>query len=170
MDVWYLPLADVPQWSPPTSGGSTALVTEAEIRDVVPQWSPPTSGGSTARAGRADRADPGAAMEPADERREHLRGRHPRPGWRRRPQWSPPTSGGSTASYEVRAVGKDGPQWSPPTSGGSTLYRGRHAYRLPSAAMEPADERREHSTIETRRKAAAWPQWSPPTSGGSTAP
>src|SRR5437773_2613193 len=37
----------------------------------APQWSPPTSGGSTQVHGQGEQPDDGAAMEPADQRREH---------------------------------------------------------------------------------------------------
>src|SRR6266699_2535543 len=38
---------------------------------ITPQWSPPTSGGSTDEDDDGDRRRDLAAMEPADERREH---------------------------------------------------------------------------------------------------
>ena len=38
-----------PQWSPPTSGGSTDLALTVLALAEDPQWSPPTSGGSTQR-------------------------------------------------------------------------------------------------------------------------
>jgi len=36
-----------PQWSPPTSGGTTDII--GAVLDLIqgPQWSPPTSGGTT---------------------------------------------------------------------------------------------------------------------------
>ena len=37
---------DVPQWSPPVNGGSTAAVQSASV--PLPQWSPPVNGGSSA--------------------------------------------------------------------------------------------------------------------------
>ena len=45
------PAAVTPQWSPPTSGGTTdAGAPQMRSQATVPQWSPPTSGGTTAVA------------------------------------------------------------------------------------------------------------------------
>ena len=114
---------------------------------MLPQWSPPTSGGSTASSFSSPRAAHCAAMEPADQRREHLvvgadlgavvNGAAMEPADQRRehkvstmvmsstvrPQWSPPTSGGSTFALTIAARLPVPPQWSPPTSGGSTARK-----------------------------------------------
>src|SRR5437870_71670 len=88
----------------------------------APQWSPPTSGGSTAvRLGDED-AEYSAAMEPADERREHSAG---------------PTAGGHRRSRRngARRRAAGAPRaWN--LDPGAVV-----------AAMEPADERREHNAI-----------------------
>jgi len=40
-----------PQWSPPTSGGTTNRWEKIPEDSWLPQWSPPTSGGTTESAG-----------------------------------------------------------------------------------------------------------------------
>ena len=89
---------DMPQWSPPLNGGSTACTLTCVSRpDHAPQWSPPLNGGSTTVARAWSAARSAAAMEPAVERREHRRRPAPARGRRDGPQWSPPLNGGSTA-------------------------------------------------------------------------
>ena len=63
--------AGLPQWSPPSKGGSTDPVLPPHRGGDHAQWSPPPDGGST-RGGHVGRADGRvAAMEPAVDRREH---------------------------------------------------------------------------------------------------
>ena len=109
-----------PQWSPPTSGGTTSMDTRpARAHTAEPQWSPPTSGGTTVRRPRPGQHRDAAAMEPADQRRDDAHQVSRTTTGRARPQWSPPTSGGTTcAAVAVAAV---------------------QAF----AAMEPADQRRD---------------------------
>ena len=85
-----------------------------------------------------------AAMEPADDRREHTFAYWHWPGtsW---PQWSPPMIGGSTIKGRGDRITLFMPQWSPPMIGGSTRMDSRRDAALREAAMEPADDRREHS-------------------------
>ncbi len=63
-----------PQWSPPLRGGSTRPTgLTGATDDAWPQWSPPLRGGSTLTAGATVSGTDDAAMEPAVERREHVR-------------------------------------------------------------------------------------------------
>src|SRR5438876_4907681 len=90
-----------------------------------------------------------AAMEPADQRREH--GRFPRYSTRgtqgrngaRRP------AAGAHGNVPILFTAFMKPQWSPPTSGGSTRARRPDRPRTELAAMEPADQRREHYNVAT---------------------
>jgi len=96
-------------------------------------------------ADRQDVRDLAAAMEPAVERREHRLGVNPGARVHARPQWSPPLKGGSMPYRPVVTTRAIRPQWSPPLKGGSTRAAGiPGAPGGPSAAMEPAVERREH--------------------------
>ena len=47
--IEWIPPEDVPQWSPPLNGGSTVAVAHGEFLDLVPQWSPRVNSGSTTR-------------------------------------------------------------------------------------------------------------------------
>ena len=134
-----------PQWSPPTSGGSTSWASTASsyIRKV-PQWSPPTSGGSTGGAGGVPLDPVLAAMEPADQRREH----GPRP--------LAPSGAQDGAAMEPADQRREHAER-------RARFRNGHV-----AAMEPADQRREHPVEMTYASGTEKPQWSPPTSGGST--
>jgi len=159
--------------------------------DALPQWSPPTSGGTT--GGHLHRASrgPRAAMEPADQRRDDL-ARDPGAALALPAAMEP----ADQRRDDLRAIATFGrpstPQWSPPTSGGTTTYLPSITTRASSAAMEPADQRRDDrpflsdsclsfcSRNGARRPAAGrpgpasapprrpGPQWSPPTSGGTT--
>src|SRR5579875_626122 len=60
------------------------------------------------------------------------------------------------------------PQWSPPMNGGSTMSASLEFGYISLAAMEPADERREHEERAPRGWRWDAPQWSPPMNGGST--
>ena len=131
----------------PAVEGGTQLAAPLRSRERcdMPQWSPPLIGGSSAGllAGLT-RSHP-AAMEPAVDRREQ-----PRAAGRRQrqwpPQWSPPSIGGNSQATRTWASGTYLPQWSPPLIGGN---RSCHPAAMPyrqAAAMEPAVDRREQST------------------------
>ena len=132
------------------------------------QWSPSSKGGSTL-AGRGDAAGHVvAAMEPADEQREHRSGSGAswRSGSSRNgalrsdvrgaigttrqyifqpwPQWSPPLDGGTMKTTWWGTGMEQQPQWSPPRRGGSTGLVNRPGEVERLAAMEPAVEGREH--------------------------
>ena len=84
------------QWSPPLNGGTTSKLYRKWPIVSPLQWSPPMNGGTT-RAPLARDADvERAAMEPADERRDDLRGGRARSHCSSSPQWSPPMNGGTT--------------------------------------------------------------------------
>ncbi len=130
--------------------GATRLAGSLPVHgERVPQWSPPTKGGSTLRdCRRRRRRQSPAAMEPADERRENLtwpdigvqlaRAAAMEPADERREHRR--AAGGSCertcAAMEpaVRKAGEPGavagcrrsaavPQWSPPMKGGRTCLR-----------------------------------------------
>ncbi len=92
------------------------MVTFAKL--ILPQWSPPSKGGST-----RDVLEPGdsareAAMEPAVEGREHCPHVHPA-GVEPAAAMEPAVEGGSTwrAAADIELAYP--PQWSPPLDGGS---------------------------------------------------
>src|SRR6266487_1562835 len=63
----------LPQWSPPINGGMTPFRLQYnQARRSLPQWSPPINGGMTEVRERPLRRRAGAAMEPADQRRDDL--------------------------------------------------------------------------------------------------
>ena len=111
---------------------------------IVPQWSPPTIGGNTTRpscsrpTGRrrngARRRSAGAPSPPGSGSRP-ARSRN---GARRR------SAGAPGALIDAAVFWGVGPQWSPPTIGGSTGRSGHRPRCAGHAAIEPADDRREH--------------------------
>ena len=107
---------------PPTSCGMTRKNNLLAVYISQPQWSPPTSGGTTGAALDHRVVHVLAAMEPANQRRDDPSA-VTRPGMLVVPQWSPPTSGRTMPrAYPIR-LRATSPQWSPPTSGGTTRCR-----------------------------------------------
>ena len=112
-----------------------------DAKDQLPQWSPPVTGGSTAPAfGQVDGVAV-AAMESAAERREHVLNTGGGETMQVPPQWSPRSIGGSLGrryhaislrelaagacdSWVNTSGGNQVPQWSPPLNGGSTPSAG----------------------------------------------
>ena len=141
-------ISDAPQWSPPMKGGSTTPTWLARHGRRIGRNGARRRKAGAPSTGTASTADVSwAAMEPADERREHLRRTRPasaraaaamEPAHERREHWLRPAP--------------------PITAHGP-------------AAMEPAHERREHRYVDRAHgRGDRPPQWSPPTKGGSTAP
>ena len=132
------------QWSPPSTGGNTSAASTLMAERSMLQWSPPLTGGST-RAGQGARNwRQGAAMEPADDRREHEQ-HVERRQLRRRAAMEP-----ADDRREHRHAGFHG------------------AVEPARAAMEPANDRREREGTSGGPLTIRGPQWSPPTIGGST--
>src|SRR6185312_12282365 len=109
-----------PQWSRPKNGRITGtLVTDGEVK-FQPQWSRPKNGRITRRPRLGDRRQGRAAMEPTEERSDHVdTARRTHVGHR--------------------------PQWSRPKNGRITTVDRFFAYPVGSAAMEPTEERSDHS-------------------------
>ena len=180
-----------PQWSPPTSGGTTRHAVRSAEQRHVPQWSPPTSGGTT--AARADgtcagccrngarrpaagrRPDAGraaqrrAAMEPADQRRDDARHRTHRvddhaamePADQRRDDRCVSQLPGCRCSRAAMEPADQRRDDLSSTSRLDGIGRGRNGARRP-AAGRPA------CTRPALARTLTMPQWSPPTSGGTT--
>src|SRR6266545_2967247 len=135
-----------PQRSPPSTGGTTAILWLDGIAARAPQRSPPSTGGAT----------PG---------RSFLGGRP-----RKMPQRSPPSTGGTTRARGPRR--RTGPPRS--LNGARPVRAGRQgrAGDAPdvgsTASTEPAQYRRDdphpHSAAPTNNQ----PQRSPPSTGGTT--
>ena len=141
-----------PQWSPPTSGGTTPGPESQAMVTALPQWSPPTSGGTTTR-GRDVLHRPAAAMELADQRRDDPASRFGGTGSTKSPQWSSPTSGGTTAMrFPIGLSSMAPPQRSPPTSGGTTHNTRPGPGSARPAAMEPVNQRRDDRRVRCRHE------------------
>jgi len=62
------------QWAPPLDDGNTGWSYASSHASTVPQWSPPSDGGSTRRVPDVLGGESVSAMEPAPERLEHCGG------------------------------------------------------------------------------------------------
>jgi hypothetical protein len=96
ISTWF---STLPQWSPPSDGGSNPTGIEWIPPEDVPQWSPPLNGGNTLD---------GVTLTFAPTTQ---------------PQWSPPLNGGSTVAVAHGEFLDLVPQWSPRVNSGSTTRR-----------------------------------------------